>query len=43
VESTDGQESWGTVGASDNIMAASYEALCDSFAYKLLRDAQHKR
>jgi 2-isopropylmalate synthase len=42
VESTDGHESWGTVGASDNIIAASYEALCDSFAYKLLRDAQKK-
>ena len=42
VESTDGHESWGTVGASDNIIAASYEALCDSFAYKLLRDGQKK-
>jgi 2-isopropylmalate synthase len=40
VESTDGSEIWGTVGASDNIIAASYEALFDSFAYKLLRDAE---
>jgi len=43
VESTDGHESWGTVGASDNIMAASYEALCDSYAYKLLRDSGKKK
>jgi len=42
VESTDGHERWGTVGASANIMAASYEALCDSYAYKLLRDARKK-
>lgn len=42
VESTDGHESWGTVGASANIMEASYEALCDSYAYKLLRDALRK-
>ncbi|HVU39256.1 MAG TPA: citramalate synthase [Opitutales bacterium] len=42
VESTDGHESWGTVGASANIMEASYEALCDSYAYKLLRDAGRK-
>jgi 2-isopropylmalate synthase len=42
VESTDGHENWGTVGASDNIIAASYEALCDSYAYKLLRDAGKK-
>jgi 2-isopropylmalate synthase len=42
VESTDGHDNWGTVGASDNIIAASYEALCDSYAYKLLRDAGRK-
>jgi 2-isopropylmalate synthase len=42
VESTDGHESWGTVGASDNIIAASYEALLDAFAYKLLRDQERK-
>ena len=43
VESSDGAETWGTVGASDNIIAASYEALRDAFAYKLLRDAEHQK
>jgi 2-isopropylmalate synthase len=43
VESRDSEESWGTVGASDNIIAASYEALVDAFAYKLLRDGERKR
>jgi 2-isopropylmalate synthase len=43
VESTDGQDTWGTVGASDNIIAASYEALRDAFAYKLLRDQERAR
>ena len=42
VESTDGHDNWGTVGASDNIIAASYEALCDAYAYKLLRDSGRK-
>jgi len=42
VESSDGVETWGTVGASDNIIAASYEALRDAFAYKLLRDAERR-
>jgi 2-isopropylmalate synthase len=43
VESTDGEETWGTVGASDNIIAATYEALRDAFAYKFLRDAERSR
>ncbi len=43
VESSDGHESWGTVGASDNIIAASYEALLDSYSYKLMRDAGRRR
>jgi len=38
VESTDGHEVWGTVGASDNIIEASWEALRDSYEYKLLLD-----
>ncbi len=42
VESTDGEETWGTVGASDNIIVASYEALRDAFAYKLLRDEERR-
>lgn len=38
IESTDGDEIWGTVGASDNIVAASLEALLDAAEYKLLKD-----
>ena len=35
VESTDGKETWGTVGVSDNVIEASWEALVDSVEYKL--------
>ena len=31
-------ESWGTVGASDNIIEATWEALVDAVEYRLLRD-----
>ncbi len=37
IESTDGHEEWGTVGASDNIIEASLQALVDSMEYALLR------
>jgi 2-isopropylmalate synthase len=37
IASTDGRESWGTVGVSDNIIEASWLALVDSLEYKLLR------
>jgi 2-isopropylmalate synthase len=41
IESTDdGKRYWGTVGASDDIIEASWEALKDSFEYKLLLDAE---
>jgi 2-isopropylmalate synthase len=33
IESTDGHRSWGTVGVSDNIIEASWQALVDSFDY----------
>ena len=36
VESTDGNETWGTVGVSDNVITASWEALLDSVSYKIL-------
>jgi 2-isopropylmalate synthase len=35
IDSTDGRESWGTVGVSDNIIEASWLALVDSFEFKL--------
>jgi 2-isopropylmalate synthase len=38
IESSDAKEIWGTVGASDNIIEASWEALKDSVEYKILRD-----
>ena len=40
IESTDGKEIWGTVGVSDNIIEASWEALVDSVEYKLFKDEQ---
>ncbi len=37
IESGDQKEKWGTVGVSDNIMEASWQALADGIEYKLLR------
>jgi 2-isopropylmalate synthase len=37
IESGDKNDAWYTVGVSENIIAASYEALVDSFEYLLLR------
>ncbi len=38
IEASDGKMSWRTVGVSENIISASYEALIDSFEYKLHKD-----
>ncbi len=38
IESGDGKEIWGTVGASDNIIEASWQAIRDAVEYKILRD-----
>ena len=38
LETTDGHGSWGTVGASFDIINASYEALLDAIEYKLHKD-----
>ena len=38
VEVTDGSQTWSTVGASTNIIDASYEALIDAIEYKLVLD-----
>ena len=40
IESTDGCENWGTVGASDNIIEATWKALLDSVEYKILLEAE---
>jgi 2-isopropylmalate synthase len=37
VESGDAEKRWGTVGVSENIIEASYQALVDSIEYKLLK------
>lgn len=42
IESTDGKEIWGTVGASDNIIEATWEALVDSVEYKILLEAEKR-
>jgi 2-isopropylmalate synthase len=41
IESGDGEDRWGTVGVSHNVIEASWQALCDSIDYKLHLD--HKR
>ena len=38
IESSDGTETWGTVGAHTDIIAASWQALVDSIEYVLLRE-----
>jgi 2-isopropylmalate synthase len=43
IESGDGKSKWGTVGVSENVIEASWQALVDSIEYKLLRTAKKKR
>jgi len=38
IETSDGQESWGTVGVSENLIEASWLALVDSISYKLKKE-----
>jgi 2-isopropylmalate synthase len=38
IESGDDEKRWGTVGVSENIIEASYQALVDSIEYKLLKE-----
>ncbi len=40
IQSQDEHDSWGTVGVSENIIEASWQALVDSIEYKLLKDQQ---
>ena len=39
IESEDAHDVWGTVGASENIIEASWIALNDAVEYKLYKDA----
>lgn len=38
IASQDADDSWGTVGVSENVIEASWQALVDSIEYKLLKD-----
>jgi 2-isopropylmalate synthase len=38
LDSTDGEEFWSTIGVSENIIEASWQALVDSIEYKLSKD-----
>ena len=40
IEWRDGDAVWGTVGVSENIIEASWQALVDSFEYKLFKDEE---
>lgn len=40
IESTDGKNTWHTVGVSTDVMEASYLALKDSFEYYLIKDIE---
>ena len=40
IESRDKSSTWGTVGCSENIIEASWQALVDSVEYKLQKDAK---
>ncbi len=42
IESGDGDARWGTVGVSHNVVEASWQALVDSFEYKLYKDEKEK-
>ena len=39
IKSTDGKHVWGTVGVSSNVIEASWQALVDSFEYKINRSS----
>ena len=38
IDSSDGERSWSTIGVSDNIIEASWQALSDSVVYGLLHN-----
>ena len=37
IESRDARDEWGTVGVSENLIDASWQALVDAVEYKLLK------
>jgi 2-isopropylmalate synthase len=42
IQSQDEDDSWWTIGVSENIIDASWQALLDSMEYKLLKDSEKK-
>jgi 2-isopropylmalate synthase len=42
LDSSDGKEMWSTIGVSENIIEASWQALVDSIQYKLSKDNVNK-
>lgn len=43
IESGDSHETWGTIGVSENVIEASWQALVDAIEYKLHRDKDKER
>jgi 2-isopropylmalate synthase len=43
IETRDLREIWSTIGVSENIIEASWQALADSVQYKLSREANHNK
>lgn len=43
IQSSDGKRTWGTVGVSENIIEASWQALVDGIDYKLLIEEEKDR
>jgi len=43
IETTDGHETWGTVGVSENLIEASWRALVDSITYKLKKEYGYRK
>lgn len=43
IESSDGNETWSTVGLSENIIQASWQALNDSINYKLYKERKKEK
>jgi 2-isopropylmalate synthase len=43
IETSDGHDTWGTVGVSENLIEASWQALVDSITYKLKKEYGYKR
>jgi 2-isopropylmalate synthase len=43
IESGDESDRWGTVGVSPNVIEASWQALVDSFEFKLFKDRRGKK